>query len=97
MVILSYLDGRGREAFKVLQRPMAIKVVDANALQKERKASMQQRRRNEEKKKEAEQREQRNPKRSESIIFILLWKVQQKHRFVSIPFRRRAKNIRETH
>ena len=79
----------------MLQRPMAIKVSDANASQKERKAPEKRRRRNEEKKKEAEQREQSNPKRSEARILILRGKVQQHHRIVNIPFRRRAKTSEE--
>ena len=50
LVILSCPDGRGREAFKVLQRPMAINVSAVNASQKERRAAEKQRRRNEKKK-----------------------------------------------
>lgn len=56
----------------MLQRPMAIKVPEAEASQEERRAAEQQRRRNEEKEKEAEQREQMRPKRGEPIIFTLL-------------------------
>ena len=56
----------------MLQRPMAIKVSDANALQKYRKAPMQQKRRNEEKKKEAEKREETRSKRSKSRNLTLL-------------------------
>ena len=72
LAILPCTDGRGREAFKVLQRPMAIKVSVVNTSQKERRAADKQRRRNEEKKKEAEKREQRRPKLSESRNLVLL-------------------------
>ena len=51
---------------------MAIKVSDAEASQKERRAAEKQRRRSEEKKKQTEKTEQRRPKRSESRILTLV-------------------------
>ena len=92
-VILSYPDGRGREALKALHRPMTIELPDANASQTWRRAAQKHMNTHDMKSKRTHREagaEAPEAERIETSHDMEKRKVHQHHRFLNIWFRRRA-------